>query len=116
MRDWKVPVFSVTGGLLTVRIIPYDGVKINETLDKLYHAHNSFLGSYGKFPTAVIMNYLDYENLALSMTRPDQILEMPTGFQGCTIIVSDDEKLFPEFFLLDAPEQYKKILAEKYSR
>lgn len=44
MRDWKVPVFSVTGGLPTVRIIPYDGVKINETLDKLYHAHNSFLG------------------------------------------------------------------------
>jgi hypothetical protein len=116
MRDWKIPVFSIIGGVHAVRSISYDDVKINETLDKLYHAYNSFIYSSGKLPTAVIMNYLDYENIALYTSRLDQTLEMPTEFQGCTILVSDNEKLLPEFFLLDAHEQYKKILTEKYSR
>jgi hypothetical protein len=116
MIEWKIPVYNVIGGVRAVKTIKYDDNKIDETMSKLYDAYNAFVANSGKYPTAVIMNYLDYENVALYTSRLDQTIEMPTEFQGCTILVADNEKLLPEFFLLDAHEQYKKILTEKYSR
>ena len=116
MLEWKIPVYNVIGGVRAVKTIKYDDNKIDETMSKLYDAYNAFVANSGKYPTAVIMNYLDYENVALYESRLNVGLTMPTTFQGCTILVSDNEKLLPEFFLLDAHDQYSKILTEKFTR